>query len=405
MHFEDLRRLRDTFQHLSPEALAQEEAFWEALSRAYSPTSDFINLENGYYGVMPQHILEAQLAHTRRLNAQNTFLMRSRKDALLAELKDRLAPLIGCTPDCIAFTRNATESLNLLINGIALEPGDEVIMARQDYPTGLEALHQRAQRDGIVPVLIDLPLKAEDPQAIVACFEKAITPRTRLMLVTEIIHWTGQILPVSAIVEMAHRHGVEVITDAAHAFAQLTDATVANGTDYWLANLHKWLGGPLTAGVVVIRKDLIAKVKPLLASVHKAPDDITKLENTSAIPLPVFMTIFDAIDYHLLLTTPVKEARLHLLKSYWTSQVRQLPGVELYTPLEKGRSCAIANFGLKGWQPGQLANALFEQHSIFTVGFDNEVVQGVRVTPQFYNTLADLDALVAAIRVLHDAGL
>lgn len=398
----DLKASLAKISHLSVQEIAEYKPFWAEVRKAYHVTDDYINLENGYYGVMPEVTLEAQIRHTKDLNRTNTFFMRTQKDALFNNLKAILSPLIVCNPNEIAFTRNATESLNLVISGINLQKGDEILVAKQDYPTGLEALEQRIQKDGISKKVINLPLLPKNDEEIIKCYETAITPNTKLLLITQIIHWTGQILPVKKICEMAHKKGVEVLVDSSHAFGQIELSMEEMGCDYWLSNLQKWFAAPLTVGLLAIKADKIHKVSPFLASTKIAKDDIRKFENTSAIPLPIFLTVFDAIEFHEIFGTKLKSARLNYMKNYWVNQVKDYKNVLINTPLENGKSCAIANFGIVGKKSTDVAKELFEKYKIFSVGFEMEFVNGVRITPQFYNSLEDLDKLAKAIKEISE---
>ncbi|TAF65971.1 MAG: aminotransferase class V-fold PLP-dependent enzyme [Cytophagales bacterium] len=397
---QDIQQILVAFNTLPSHQLAKEESFWQEVRNAYKTQGNFINLENGYYGVLPQCILEAQIRHTEQINQANTFFMRTQKDDFLHTLKVKLAPHIGTSPDTIAFARNATDALNIILQGIRLEKGDEIVATTQDYPTALEAIEKKARGVGIVKKLIDLPLLPQNDAQIVQIFADAISPNTKLLLLTHIIHWTGQILPVKEICKMAHAKGVEVLVDSAHAFAQIDFKMDDIGCDYWIANLHKWLGAPLTAGILAIRKDKIHRVQPLLASHQYQEDDIRKFENTSAIPMPIFMTIFDALLFHEALGTANKSARLQYMKNHWLKAVADLPHVVINTPTAEGASCAIANFNIVGKKGTEVAQILFDKFKIYSVGFDMPFVSGVRITPQFYNSLAELDQLVEAIKLL-----
>ncbi len=393
---------KQNFSHFSTDELAQNEEFWAFIQQDYDLQSDFINLENGYYGTLPNTLLEIQINHTRNLNKSNTYLMRQEKDNILKKLKQKFQDFLHINWENIAFCRNATDGLNTIISGIKLQKGDEIIASRQDYPTALEAIIQKSQKEGTIYKWIDIPLHPQNDEEIVSVFENAITPNTKLLVVTHLIHWTGQILPVKKIIEIAHKHNVEVLLDSAHTLAHIECDLKDLDCDYWVANLHKWLSAPLTAGIIFIKNEKIKNISPLLASVNKNENDITKLENTSAIPMPVFMTVFEAIDYHNILGTPLKQARLKYLQNYWTKKIKNLQennqcqNVYFNTPLD--RACAIANFGIKGMKASEITKILFEKYKIHTAGFDTDFLTGVRVTPQFYNTLADLDKLVEAIK-------
>ncbi|MCU0446713.1 MAG: aminotransferase class V-fold PLP-dependent enzyme [Microscillaceae bacterium] len=394
---EQIKQQHLDYQSLSPSQLAQNEDFWQIIRRAYQPSPDFINLENGFYGALPQATLAAQIQHTQEVNALSSFYMRRQQPQDWTNLKSQLAQLIGCQPTEVALARNATEAANVILMGLDWQSGDEIVAAVQDYPAVLEAIEQRVRRSGIRSRLVSIPLHPQSDAEIVDLYAQAITPQTKLLVITHLIHWTGQILPVRAICEMAQARGVEVLVDSAHGFAQLDFNIRDIGCDYWIANLHKWLAAPLTGGVIAIKPEKIAKIWPLLGDTTYAVDDIRKLEHFSALPMPIYLTIFEAIQLHQAIGGQYKQARLHYLKSYWTSRVKNLPKVQINTPLAEGKSNAIANFSIEGKSAVEVATQLLDQYRIFAAGFETPFLSGVRITPNLYNSLADLDSLVNAI--------
>ena len=217
-------------------------------------------------------------------------------------------------------------------------------------------------------------------------------------MICHLVNITGQILPVAKVAEMAHRHGVQVMVDGAHSFAHLDYKVPDLGGDYWGTSLHKWLGTPIGAGLLWVRKDHIPGLWPIFSDQSKADDDIAKLNHTGTHPVHTDLAINDALDYHLAIGIARKEARLRYLQRYWTDQVRGKPRMILNTPTDPARSCAIANVGVEGVAPAELGARLFDKYRIWTVAIDGAGVHGVRVTPHLFTTTADLDALVRALR-------
>jgi selenocysteine lyase/cysteine desulfurase len=217
-------------------------------------------------------------------------------------------------------------------------------------------------------------------------------------MVCQLVNITGQILPVAKIAEMAHRRGVQVMVDGAHAFGQLEFTIPSLGGDYYGASLHKWLGAPLGAGILYVRRELIKPLWPIYSDTSMADDDIRKLNHTGTHPVHTDLGINDAIDYHLGIGIQRKEARLRYLQRHWTAKVRGTPNIVLNTPDDPARSCAIANVGVLGTTPADLAKTLFEKYRIWTVAIDGAGVHGVRVTPQLFTTTGELDQLVRALR-------
>jgi len=391
-----LERRLEAYQGLPPAAAVTEEAFWREVRKAFPAYPDYINLENGYSSPQPAPTFEAFQRHEQTINGGLSFYMRRKRANDLAAVKTQLAELAGCPADEIVITRNTTESLGTVTHGVDLAPGDEAVMCDQDYGSMLEQFRQQARRRGLKCVEISIPLHPRDDQEMVDTYARAITPRTKLLLLSHMVNITGQILPVRKIADMAHSRGVAVIVDAAHSFAHVVFTMPELDGDYLGASLHKWLCTPLGAGLLHVKKDKIRTVWPLLGDTSVPDDDIRKLERIGTHPSWTVLAISDAIRFHKLIGSERKEARLRYLQQYWTDRVRGIPKVYLNTPTGN-RACGIANVGITGQRPGAIADALLERYKIYTVAIDTVPVKGVRVTPHLYTTTAELDTLVKAV--------
>ena len=228
-------------------------------------------------------------------------------------------------------------------------------------------------------------------------YASAITDKTKLLMVCHMINITGQILPIRKICDMAHEKGVQVMVDGAHSFAHFKFSIRDLDCDYFGSSLHKWLSAPLGAGILYVRKENIGKVWPLIASGGKDPDDIARLNHIGTHPVHTDLAIADAIDFYNIIGAERKEARLRFLQNYWTSKARDLPHVFLNTPADPDRSCGIANAGIRGMNPKEMAEILHKQYKIYTVGINGVGVHGCRITPNVYTTTAELDLLVEAL--------
>jgi len=385
---------------LPPRQLAQDEPFWATIRQQYRLTPDYINLENGYYSMQSQPVLEAFIARVREINLQASHYLRTRQYDDKLAVRMRLAAMAGCSHEELIITRNTTESLDTVIAGFDWQPGDEAVMAAQDYGAMLDMFRLQARRHGIANRAVSLPMDPQSDEEIVQLYESAITPKTRLLMVCHMVNITGQILPVAKICDMAHRHGVPVMVDGAHAFAHLEFTIPELRCDYYGASLHKWLGCPLGAGVLYVRRDRIAPLWPIYGDSSVADDDIRKLNHTGTHPVHTDLAINDALDFHQSIGIRRKEARLRYLQHYWTDQVRAHPGITLNTPADPQRSCAIANVGVATMEPAALARTLLERYRIWTVAIDSAGVRGARVTPHLFTTTAELDTLVRALKTL-----
>ncbi|MFM8450541.1 MAG: aminotransferase class V-fold PLP-dependent enzyme [Haliscomenobacter sp.] len=384
--------------HLSPEELAMDETFWAQVRSGYRLKPDYINLENGYYCFLPEQILDNYLHHVREINYQGSYYMRTvqwdNKRAMAAQLAD----LAGCDAEEVMITRNTTESLDTVIGGFPWQKGDEAIIADQDYFSMQEMFRQQTDVHGVVVKKVSVPNHPQSDEEIVELYARAITPKTKLLMVCHMVNITGQILPIRKICDMAHRKGVEVMVDGAHAFAHIQFSVRDLGCDYYGTSLHKWLSVPLGAGMLYIKKDKIAQIRPLFADYGFEPGDIRRLNHTGTHPVATDLAIGNALEYLYTLGLDRKEARLRYLQNYWTSKVKDIPNIVLNTPTDPARSCGIANVGVKDMKPGVMAETLLKKYRIWTVAIDGQGVHGCRIVPNVYTTTKELDVFVRALQ-------
>lgn len=371
---------------------------WNQVREDYELKPDYINLESGYYNIIPKPTLEVFLEKVRMVNREGSYYMRTIQWENKKRITARLSALVGCSEDTVAITRNTTESLDLVIGGFPWNQGDEAIFAHQDYGAMQDHFELVSRRYGVVCKKISVPNHPESDQEIVSLYEEQITPNTKMIMVSHMVNITGQILPVRKICDMAHAYGVEVLVDGAHCIGHIKVDIPALNCDYYGSSLHKWLATPLGAGLLYVRKDHIPKIWPLLAQYNTEPDDILKLNHTGTHPVHTDLAIDAAIDYLEWISLERKEARMRYLQRYWTEPLRSVPGIHINTPVESERSCGIANVGIKGLKPADMATKLLEDYGIFTVAIDGAGVYGCRVTPNVFTTEPELDAFVDALK-------
>jgi len=386
------------------EAIVADEAFWQRFAKDFYQTSDqFINLENGYFGVQPVPVNEAYHRFIDKVNRESSLYMRTEywKDAQAT--MDSLAAFGGVSKEELLVTRNATEAMNILINGFPFKAGDEVILQHHDYHSMIEAFQMLEKRKGIRLRFIDVPLVPESDEEVVKCYENAISPVTTLILLTHLTHLTGQVLPVKCISEMAQQRGVEVMVDAAHSFAHLDYKLPDLGAAMVGVNLHKWFANPLGAGLLYVRKDKIERLSPMFGDVQQPADSISKLGHFGTLASPALLTIPVAAQFNQMISVKVKQERLHYLKSYWTTRAATIKRVEVHTPQAAGSSGAIAAFSIDGLSADDTVKRLLDDHGIFTVKRKLKDREVVRVTPNLYNSTADLARLLEGLQALAKA--
>jgi selenocysteine lyase/cysteine desulfurase len=383
--------------NLSPVAAAADEDFWGWVRESFTVSPNIINLNNGGVSPQPKVVQDAHIRYYQYCNEAPSYYMWRILDAGREGLREKLSEICGVDPEEIAINRNSTEGLNTVIFGLNLKAGDEVVLSKYDYPNMMNAWKQREKRDGIKLNWIDIPQPIEDDKAIVKLYEDAITSKTKIVHITHMINWSGNIVPSKLIADMAHAKGCEVIVDAAHSFGQIDFKFRDTGADYLATSLHKWLCAPFGSGVLYVKKEKIKNIWALLSSAEPDGGDIRKFETLGTRSMASEMAIGAAVDFHNVIGAKRKEERLRYLKNYWYDKVKTLPKIKQCTSFKPQYSCAIGNVGFEGWEANQVEAKLMEKHKIHTVSIIYEKINGIRVTPSVYTSTRDLDVLIKGL--------
>lgn len=374
-------------------AFAADEDFWEPVQRAFDLDRTWINLNNGGCSPAPSHVM-AQLERDLRFSNELPVIhMWQTLEPRIEIVRRELAREFGCDTEEMAITRNASEGLETLIFGLDLKAGDEVIVSNQNYGRMINAWKQRVRREGIVLKEISFPVPCTNPQDIVDAFAAAITPRTRVMEITHITNLTGQILPVKELVAMARARNVEVFVDGAHAFAQFPFTRDELGCDYYGTSLHKWLLAPIGTGFLYVRREKLKKIWPLMAATIEQDDNIRKYEEIGTHPAANHNAISVALTFHRALGAARKSARLVYLRDRWAKRLQAEGGgrVQVLTPLDSKWGGGLGFFNVDGLDPSKLGNWLLGQHRVVQTPIVHAEFKGIRVTPNVYTTLDEID--------------
>ena len=391
--------------HLTPQQAALDEDYWSTIQNAFTVTRGIINLNNGGVSPSPRIVTEALVRYIWQQEDATAYTMWQILEPQSETIRTGLAELFGCDREEIAITRNASESLETLLLGMDFKSGDEILTTSQDYPRMLTTLRQREKREGLVLKLIKIPIPPENLNEIVAAFERGITNRTRLILMSHQVNITGQITPVKAVCEMARARGIETIVDGAHSFAQFDFKQKDLGCDYFGTSLHKWLYAPKGTGLLYIKRDKIPKIWPMMAAETKQAGDIRKFEEVGTHSAAPRLAIGEAMLFHNGIGGKRKEARLRFLSRYWMNRLKDVPNVRFHTSFDPAQSCAIANVQIVGIDPTKIGSYLFDKHRIFTTPIIHEEFQGIRITPNVYTTLRELDRFCEVMETIARKGL
>src|SRR4051794_3072169 len=401
----DIQAASKNVAHLTPEEAAMDEDYWATIQNSFSVTRGIINLNNGGVSPSPRILTAALVRYIWEQEDATAYTMWQILEPQCETIRTGLAELFGCDREEIAITRNASESLETLLMGMDFKPGDEILTTTQDYPRMLTTLRQRERREGLVLKMVKIPIPPKNLNEITAAFEKGITSRTKLILVSHQVNITGQITPVKAICDLARAKGIETIVDGAHSYAQFDFKQKDLGCDYFGTSLHKWLYAPKGTGLLYVKRDKIEKLWPLMAAESKQANDIRKFEEIGTHSAAPRLAIGEALLFHNGIGGKRKEARLRYLSRYWMNRLKDIPKVSFNTSFDPNQSCAIANVNIEGIEPTAIGSYLFDKHHIFAVPIIHEEFQGIRITPNLYTTLGELDRFCDQMELIARKGL
>ncbi|MCJ7441330.1 MAG: aminotransferase class V-fold PLP-dependent enzyme, partial [Thermoanaerobaculaceae bacterium] len=389
----------------SAEEVAGDETFWAEIQRAFVVDRTVITLNNGGVSPSPAAVQEAQRRYQEYSNAAPAYTMWRVLEPQRETVRENLARFFGCDAEEVALTRNTSEGLETCQFGFDLKAGDEVLTSNQDYPRMITTFKQRERREGIVLKQISLPTPAEDPDQVVRAFEAAITPKTRLILVSHMIFLTGQVLPVRQVVAMGRRRGIPVLVDGAHTFAHLAFTQADLDCDYYATSLHKWLFAPHGTGMLYVRREKIRGLWPLMAAPAELDGNIRKFEEIGTHPAAPYLAIGEALTFTTGIGPRRKEARLRYLRDRWATCLSRHARVRLHTSLKPGLSCGLALVQLEGVDSGRLADYLWAKHRIIVAAIKHDEFEGIRVAPSVYTTPDEIDQFCEAIEAVLEKGL
>ncbi len=384
---------------------ARDESLWREVQQAFRVDRTLVNLNNGGVSPAPGMVQDAMARYLAFANEAPVQTMWRILDPQKEAVRARLAQHFGGDAEEMAITRNASEGLQICQFGIDLEPGDQVLTSDQDYPRMLTTFRQRERRDGVQLVTFPLPVPAEDPTEVVRRFADAITPRTRLILVSHMVNITGQILPVREVVALGRERGIPVVVDGAHAFGHFPFTRDDLGCDYYATSLHKWLFAPFGTGFLHVRKERISELWPLMAAEVHQDDNIRKFEEIGTHPSPNYLAVGAALTFHEGMGIERKAARLRYLRDVWAEALAGEDGVSFHTSFDPAHSCGIANIAVEGLDPGALGRWLWQEHHIIVTPIGHPDCPGLRITPSVYTTMNELERFVDAMRHVIRRGL
>ncbi|MBA4137848.1 MAG: aminotransferase V [Opitutus sp.] len=383
------------------EKVALNEEYWLSIRRAFALDANHVNLNSGSVSPAPRAVADAMERYWTLTNMSPSFLVDDYVIPGVEMVRRRLAAMLACSTEELALTRNTSESLMIAQMGLDLARGDEVVSTNQDYGRMNTAWRQRERRDGVVLKLVSYPTPPPSMDTLYERVFSAVTPRTKVILISHITYTTGQIFPVKKICDEARRRGIFTIVDGGHSFAHFPFTVADLGCDVYGSSLHKWLCAPVGTGLLYMRREVIPRVWPLMAAGPGMDDNIKKFEQIGTHPWALRAAVSDAITFHEEIGGERKAARLRFLRERWMRALADVPGVRLWTSMDPAQACAIGSMSLEGIAASALVEQLQSRWGIHVrrrrVGDEGECV---RVTPNVFTKLDEIDLFVEAIRTL-----
>ncbi|NBG93715.1 aminotransferase class V-fold PLP-dependent enzyme [Pseudomonas sp. 9.1(2019)] len=385
---------------------ARNEDYWHSIAERYDVAAGPVNLENGYFGRMTRGVAQDYQRNIDFINRKNSVHVRPQFDGPQnIEIHHQLAGLLGVEDASIALTRCASDALQSLIrNYNALQPGDQLLISDLEYPSVESAMRWVARQRGleIIEIIHEHPASHD---SLVASYREVLArhPRIKLMALTHVTHLTGLVMPVQAIVDAANAHGVDVVLDGAHALGQIEFDLQALGVAFAGYNLHKWIGGPLTLGVMYIDPRRLADISPDMGSQRYPEPDIRNRAPYGTVNIPAWLTLPKVLQEHKDLGgARAKGERLNYLRELWVSEARKMPGIEVLTPDDPRLQCAISALRFTHLQDQTpMADRLLKDYNLFTVVRGGSACGScIRVTVGLTTSLDDINRLIRALREL-----
>ena len=372
--------------------------YWKGVSSLYKQNIDFINLESGYFSPSPESVKDYWINYVNEINESPSYYMRTKQTKMREKVRETLASYSGVSSEEICLTRNTTESMNIIIQGLKIGREDEILRTNLEYPNIIQALDMRERRYGTKIRVVDVPIHPVDQNEIVDKVISAVDKRTKILLISHMVFLNGQVFPVKEVCAKAKEMGLYTIVDGAHSFSHVDMDISDIGCDFYASSLHKWLGAPLGNGLLYVRKGMVDKLWPLYGDTQYEDDNIMKLEHLGTRPCSDQNGIIPAVEFNLKVGKKNKSKRLKSLQMRWANELKDHKNIIINTPLGEGQSFGIANVGVRGIRPGDLADRLFDEHDIFTVPIDDERgIRGLRVSPNLYSTVEDIDKFIDAM--------
>ena len=383
---------------------SSEEDFWAQVRGEFLISDELAYMNSGTLGPMPKPVFYAVVDGYRAL-AADPGRENPRQEAAQDVLRERLAAFVNAAPGEVALTRNTTEGMSFIANGLDLKAGDEVLCTFHEHPGGLEPWKIKAKRHGVVVRELPFPIPASDPAEILNRFEDAITPRTRVISVSHVTFPTGCLLPVGELASLARARGILTLVDGAHSIGMLNLDMHELGADFYASSPYKWAGAPVGTGFLYMRRESQERVWPTVASMGWDDDETgaMRYDRLSQRAGPLLLATIAALEFQDAIGRVRIEQRVRALAARLRDRLREIPGVTLYASDRPELCCGLTGFTLNGFDRIDVVDTLWRRNHVWVRETDYGL-NTVRASTHHYNTQDQVDRLVEGIHQIFSEG-
>ncbi len=380
--------------------LAPDGRYWQAIREKFMFQDGLIMMNNGTVGPMPTPVFNT-LIKAFKVQATHPVDVYSYMPLQEEEVRRKVAAFIGASEDEVAIVRNTTEGMNFVANGLDMEEGDEVLISSMEHPGGTHPWKIKEKRYGIKITEVPIGLPPQSVDEFVGAFEKAITPRTRIISLSHTVYISGLMAPLKELCAMAHAKDLLVAADGAHAIGMLELNMHEMGVDFYATSPYKWLGAPTGVGVFYVRKESQDKLWPTICtSGWDNPDSARKFETLSQRAVALIIALGEAVDFQNYIGKTRIEKRVKSLGGYFRQQLKSVRGTRLHTSEDPYLSGGLTAFSIEGVEPIDIVEHVRQKYNIVirTVGSKDKGTYGVRVSTHMYINHGEVDMLLKGIK-------
>jgi isopenicillin-N epimerase len=383
-------------------AAGSDDSYWRMVQRQFPLEEDLIYLNAANVCPASRAVMDRHLAFLRDFHANPSFQNRDKYTTMRESLRSKAARMLRVSDDEIAVTRNTSEGTNIVVKGVELKPGDEVILTSHNHPSNLDSWKVRARRDGFSIKELPVQIPARSSEELFAAIEKAATPRTRVIAITHLTSTTGIQYPAREIAALARKKGIWMHLDGAQTFGAFDVNLQEIAPDSYSTSAHKWAMGPLEAGLLYVRAERIPQLWPSIVTAGWAENlkGARKFEVFGQRDDPRVAALESALDFLNLIGMPAVDARIRALATHTKARLLDMPNVELKTNMEPALSGGVVKFRLRNVPTKQAYDTLWERHRISIAMTPSGESEGLRFSPHVYNSIDQIDRALAAVRTL-----